>query len=143
VVALRQAVGLPGMRILQFAFDGGADNPYLPFNHTRASVIYTGTHDNDTTLGWWQGLDDARQARILDLLGQPSEPMPRPLVRTALGSVARLAVLPLQDLLGLDGSHRMNTPATTAGNWNWRVTADQFDYLPAAYWRELLALYGR
>jgi 4-alpha-glucanotransferase len=143
VVALRQAVGLPGMRILQFAFDGGADNPYLPFNHTRASVVYTGTHDNDTTLGWWQGLDDARQARILELLGQPSEPMPWPLVRAALGSVARLTVLPLQDLLGLDGSHRMNTPATTAGNWNWRVTADQLASLPAARWRELLALYGR
>lgn len=120
VVALRDGFDLPGMRVLQFAFEGGAGNPYLPHHHVERGVVYTGTHDNDTTLGWWQALDAGLRGRVDDYLGQPREAMPWPLVRAALGSVARLAVVPLQDLLGLDARHRMNTPGTTTGNWGWR-----------------------
>lgn len=122
VTALRDKYALPGMRILHFAFGGGADNPYLPHNHTENSVVYTGTHDNDTTLGWWAGSGEALRHHVLEYLGQPSEPMPWPLIRAAYASVARLAVVPLQDVLELDGSHRMNTPGTTEGNWRWRFT---------------------
>jgi 4-alpha-glucanotransferase len=143
VVALREAFGLPGMRVLQFAFEGGADNPYLPFNHTVDSVVYTGTHDNDTTLGWWQGLDTVQRARVTEFLGRPGEALPWPLVRAALGSVARLAILPLQDLLERDGRHRMNTPATSAGNWQWRFAWEEFPEGLAARVHSLVALYGR
>jgi 4-alpha-glucanotransferase len=143
VVALREALGLPGMRILQFAFDGGSENPYLPFNHARGSVVYTGTHDNDTTLGWWQSLEASQKALVLEVLGHPSEAMPMPLIRTALQSVAALAMIPLQDLLGLDGAHRMNVPATTEGNWSWRALREQLDGLSSAFWSERLKVSGR
>jgi len=143
VVALRDGFGLPGMRVLQFAFDGGAENPYLPIHHVECGVVYTGTHDNDTTLGWWQGLDDAARAHVTDYLGQPGEAMPWPLVRETFGSVARLAIVPLQDLLALDGQHRMNTPGTTDGNWMWRFGWDWIPENLAVHVRHLAALYGR
>lgn len=121
VEALRRELGLPGMRVLQFAFDGDVRNPYLPHNHEPDALVCTGTHDNDTTLGWFQALDDSTRARVLDYLGRPAEPMPWPLVRAAFASVARLAVVPMQDLLGLGSEARMNTPGTRAGNWSWRL----------------------
>ncbi|TVP87892.1 MAG: 4-alpha-glucanotransferase [Thioalkalivibrio sp.] len=120
VTALRERFGLPGMKILQFAFDGGEDNPYLPRNHEERGVVYTGTHDNDTTLGWFESLSpDDRQA-VLGRLGEPDGEMPWPLIRAALESPARVAVIPMQDALALDGRHRMNKPGTTEGNWGWR-----------------------
>jgi 4-alpha-glucanotransferase len=143
VDALRQQFGLPGMKILQFAFDGGPDNPYLPHQHTRHSVVYTGTHDNDTTLGWFRRLDQPRQAQVLDYLSQPSEPMPWPLIRSALASVAETAIIPMQDLLELDSAHRTNTPGTCTGNWIWRF---QWPDLPGTLTtrvRHLVHLYGR
>lgn len=143
VTALRDGLRLPGMKILQFAFDGGPDNPYLPHQHRPLCVVYTGTHDNDTSLGWWQGLDASAQAHVLDYLGHPGEAMPRPLLRAALASVARLAVIPLQDLLELDGDHRMNRPGVAEGNWRWRF---EWDMVPAGLGERLLAwnrLYGR
>jgi len=143
VEALRDGFDLPGMKILQFAFEGGPENPYLPHNHVENCVVYTGTHDNDTTLGWFQSCDEALQAHILDYLGQPEEPMPWPLVRSALASVAELAVVPLQDLLALDGSHRMNVPGTTEGNWAWRFSWDQFEEGLAQKVRGMLEEYGR
>lgn len=124
VTALRRKFGLPGMTVLQFAFDSDARNPYLPHNHERHGVVYTGTHDNDTTLGWFASLNPAQQERVLDYLGQPREAMPWPLVRTALASVCELAVVPMQDLLGLGAGHRTNTPGTTTGNWHWRLPAE-------------------
>jgi 4-alpha-glucanotransferase len=124
VEALRKAYGLPGMKILQFAFSGGADNPYLPFHHTKDAVVYTGTHDNDTSLGWYKELDDVSREYVDDYLGKPREIMPWPLIRAALASRANLAMLPFQDILGLDGTHRMNTPGTTEGNWDWRFEWD-------------------
>lgn len=120
VIALRKKYGLPGMKILQFAFDSDGANPYLPHNHTRDSVVYTGTHDNDTTLGWYAELPENIKLRIANYYAKPQEPMPWPLIRSALASPARWAIVPLQDVLTLDGENRMNTPGTTEGNWRWR-----------------------
>jgi 4-alpha-glucanotransferase len=130
---LRDRFELPGMVVAQFAFDGKADNPHLPANHIPNSVAYTGTHDNDTTVGWWAGLDAGARAgvtRALDLLGDPV--VPDFLIDAVYGSGAQLAVLPMQDLLGLGPASRMNSPGTTAGNWSWRFDWDQVDAgLPA------------
>jgi len=143
---LRRRYRMPGMKVLQFAFEGGPDNPYLPFHHGRDSVVYTGTHDNDTTLGWYQSLARDRRAHVTDYLGHPGkgcEAMPWPMVRCALGSRADLAILPMQDLLGLGSDHRMNRPGTTEGNWQWRFDWDQVDAELPARLTHLVALYGR
>ena len=121
VERLRRDFGMPGMKILQFAFDSGDDNPYLPPNHEPLAIVYTGTHDNNTSLGWFQSLEDWHRQRVLDYLGHPQEPMPWPLIRTALESIARMAVIPMQDYLGLDTRGRMNQPGTIdPSNWSWR-----------------------
>lgn len=121
---LRRRFQLPGMRVLQFAFDGNADNPHLPANHASDTVVYTGTHDNDTSLGWWQSADEATQERVRALGEDSDGPMPWPLIRMSLRSVATLAVVPMQDLLALDSSARLNRPGTIGGsNWQWRMTA--------------------
>ncbi|MGH8396998.1 MAG: 4-alpha-glucanotransferase [Gammaproteobacteria bacterium] len=125
VVQLRQALGLPGMRVLQFAFDGSADNPHLPANHTLDNVIYTGTHDNDTTLGWWLALDPVTRDHILKTLGETSEPMPWALITAAVASVGFMAVIPMQDWLALDSASRMNTPGRATRNWCWRFHWNQ------------------
>ena len=140
---LREQFGLPGMRILQFAFDGGADNPYLPHNHDVNSVVYTGTHDNDTTLAWFEGLPAVQQCVVLDYLGHPAESMPWPLIRTALASVARLAILPMQDVLQAGPGHRMNMPGSNTGNWQWRFEWEQLAPGLAAQLRRMVELYGR
>jgi len=123
VTALLDAFELPGMKVLQFAFDGSEDNPYLPGNFSANSVIYTGTHDNDTTLGWFAGLSDADIERIAKHADLGGDTMPWPLIRTAIESDARLAMIPMQDLLSLGGEARFNTPGTVQGNWQWRLQA--------------------
>ncbi|UCE88285.1 MAG: 4-alpha-glucanotransferase, partial [Pseudomonadota bacterium] len=143
VEALRDEFGLPGMKILQFGFDGTPSNPYLPYNHVPNCVVYTGTHDNDTTLGWFESLDAAHQAAVLDFFGEPAEAMPWPMVRSALASVARLAIVPMQDVLALDGNHRMNRPGTTEGNWQWQFNWDQLPDDLATRLRHLVQIYGR
>lgn len=143
VHALREQYRMPGMRILQFAFDGGSDNPYLPHNHRRNTVVYTGTHDNDTTLGWYESLAAPARERVREYLGQPAEPMPWPLIRAALASVANTAMIPLQDALALDASCRMNTPGTTQGNWRWRFDWAQVPADLAARLRRMSEAYGR
>jgi 4-alpha-glucanotransferase len=143
VEALRRRFGLPGMVVLQFAFDGDGSNPHLPHNHARDDLVYTGTHDNDTTLSWYTAAPQAVRERALDYLGLPGEDMPQPLIRAALASVAELAVLPVQDLLGLDGAARMNTPGTLRGNWTWRLAPGELVDSAAERLRGLLALYGR
>jgi len=143
VNALRKKYRLPGMKILQFAFSGEADNPYLPFNHTENSVVYTGTHDNDTTLGWYLSLDCETRQYVDEYLGRSQEIMPWPLIRSALASSARLAVLPMQDLLALDGTHRMNLPGTVEGNWCWRFSWDQVEPDLAARLHRRVKMYGR
>jgi hypothetical protein len=122
VEALRDRFGLPGMKILQFAFDGDSTNPYLPANiRGRRWVVYTGTHDNATSVGWWQSLgDDARQ-RLAEAVGAPITAPAWQLLELALASPADRAVVPLQDLLELDDRARFNTPGTSSGNWTWRL----------------------
>ncbi len=127
---LRDRLGLPGMKILQFAFDSGPDNPYLPHNLPVHCIVYTGTHDNDTTLGWWQSLDQPIRTETAAYLGRSSVNMPWDLIHLAWSSVAQLAICPLQDLLALDGEARMNRPGRADANWGWR-------YLPGALTSEL------
>jgi 4-alpha-glucanotransferase len=143
VYALRDDFGLPGMRVLQFAFDGDAANPHRPYLHRRASVVYTGTHDNDTTLGWFSQLDTQSAARVRLYLGAARAAVPAALIRAALGSVARLAVIPVQDLLGLGSAARLNTPGTVSGNWTWRLPPGALDAALARRYGELNAVYGR
>lgn len=143
VEQLRDNFGLPGMKILQFAFDGEAKNPYLPYKHLENCVVYTGTHDNDTSLGWFQSCDPAVRARVLEYLGQPTEAMPWCLLRQAFASVARLAVAPMQDFLSLGSEHRMNRPGTCEGNWRWRFQWDQLEPDLAARIKRMSVVYGR
>lgn len=143
VDALRERYGLPGMKILQFAFGSGPENPYLSHNHEKNSVIYTGTHDNNTTVGWIEGCPPELVDEIMDYLGKPGEPMPWPMIRIALASVAKLAVLPLQDVLALDGTHRMNTPGVSEGNWRWRLDWDWVTDETRRRMSHLIELYGR
>ncbi len=119
---LRRVVGLPGMRVLQFGMDGSDDNPHAPANISSDSICYTGTHDNDTTIGWYHGADDQTRGRV-DAL--PGENPADKLMRIAARCDASLCVHPMQDVLRLDGSARLNTPGTVGGcNWQWRLSPD-------------------
>ena len=147
VEALRRRHGLPGMKVLQFAFGGGADNPYLPHRHEPEAVVYTGTHDNDTTLAWYETLGPAARAHLEAYLPEARPgaglPMPWPLIRAALASVAVLAVLPVQDVAGLGAGHRLNRPGTRVGNWRWRLRWEWLGEEALRRLRELTELYGR
>jgi 4-alpha-glucanotransferase len=143
VEALRESCGFPGMKILQFAFDSGPDNPYLPHNHVRNSVVYTGTHDNDTTRGWFDGLSPARRQKVLEYLGCSEGEIVHALLRTALMSVADTLILPFQDLLGLPSEARMNVPGTATGNWGWRFSWEMVPPDLASTMSTMLELYGR
>ncbi len=143
VNALRHAFDLPGMKILQFAFDGGADNFYLPHNHEKNCVVYTGTHDNDTTLGWFESLNDDEKHRVYEYLGFSRTSMPYTLIGTALGSVANLAILPMQDILELGADDRMNVPGTSEGNWGWHFDWDQLTDERARRLTNLIKMFGR
>jgi len=143
VTALRRQFGIPGMCILQFAFDGTGKNPYLPHNQETDSVVYTGTHDNNTTLAWFEAQDDIGKQNVLEYLGHPSEPMPWPLIRSALASVASAAIIPMQDLLTLGEGNRMNTPGTTRDNWQWRFDWQQVPDDLVNRLKHLLYIYGR
>ena len=125
VSALRDQFHLPGTRVLQFAFDGHADNPHLPENFIPNTVVYTGTHDNDTTRGWFEDLQDEQRKEVWRYLKRSEggvEEVARELIRLAWSSVAGLAIVPLQDLLGLGREARMNVPGSAEGNWRWRFT---------------------
>lgn len=143
VDALRREFDLPGMKVLQFAFDGDAANFHLPHHHDPHSVVYTGTHDNDTSVGWLSEVDDHTRTRIRQYLVGPQDEMPWPLTRTALASVARLAVIPAQDLLGLGSAARMNVPGKATGNWAWQLRPGALDGALAARLRDLVARYDR
>ncbi len=124
VEALRDRFQFPGMKVLQFALGQGASNPYLPHNYTYSCIVYPGTHDNDTAIGWWKTLDSASRTHLAAYLGydDPSQitEINWVLIRMALSSKANLAILPLQDILELDSSARMNDPSVSVGNWRWR-----------------------
>lgn len=143
VVALRDHFGYPGMKILHFAFGGGADNPYLPYNLTPNSVIYTGTHDNDTTAGWWQQLGAEERNAVARYLGRTVEDPVLELLRLAAASVSRLCIFPLPDLMRLDSSARFNLPGAPAGNWQWRWSREDFAPDMVALLQDLTTLYGR
>jgi len=143
VDALRNEFNLPGMKILQFAFDGNADNFYLPHNHSQNSVVYTGTHDNDTTLGWFNSLSDYEKHRVYEYLGFSQTAMPFTLVGVALASVANLAIIPMQDILELGSEHRMNIPGTCEGNWKWHFEWDQMTEERSGRLAHLIRLFGR
>ncbi len=121
VEALRKGFGLPGMRVLQFGFGGKPDDLHLPHMHSRDSIVYTGTHDNDTTVGWYLSLDSETLRRVDFFLSVTPGAMPEALMRAALGSVGRLAIIPMQDMLGLGSEARLNMPGTSVGNWTWRL----------------------
>jgi 4-alpha-glucanotransferase len=140
---LRLRFGLPGMKVLQFAFDGDPDNLHLPHHHGEHNVVYTGTHDNDTTVGWWESLDEDSRHRVRSVLSDPGEAMPWALVRLAMESTARLSVVPAQDVLGLGSESRMNIPGTGRGNWTWQAPAGAFDSQLATRIRELVAATDR
>lgn len=146
VVELREATGLPGMAILQFAFGSGADNLYLPHNQRANSVVYPGTHDNDTTLGWYASLDETTRDNVRRYLRVSGREIGWDFVRSAYASVCKLAVIPLQDLFTLGSEARFNTPGTSQGNWTWRYRPEQLQSLrdgASGYLRELATLYGR
>ncbi len=131
VYELRDRFDFPGMKILHFAFGGGPDNPYLPFIYPRNCVVYTGTHDNNTTVGWFNELSEGEKESVLRYLGAlSSEGINWDLIRLAVGSVANQAIIPLQDILGLGGEAQMNFPGKATGNWGWR-------YQPGALTEEL------
>ena len=125
VEELRNAFDFPGMKVLQFAFGDTPANPYLPHNFTRNCAVYTGTHDNDTTLGWHHSLNNDVLHNVHSYMGTDGHDIAWDLIRLALGSVADTAIIPLQDLLSLDSRARMNTPGKAEGNWSWRVHPHQ------------------
>lgn len=143
VTALRKRFGLPGMKVLQFAFTGEPDNPYVPFRHERDAVVYTGTHDNDTTVGWFESQSDGAKGYIYEFLGHSQEAMPWPLIRAALASRCDLAILPMQDLLALGSEHRMNVPGVAGYNWSWRFTWPMVAPETPARIRRQLEIYQR
>ncbi|MDE2094098.1 MAG: 4-alpha-glucanotransferase [Burkholderiales bacterium] len=120
VVALRDGCGFPGMRILQFGFGGDATHEFLPHNYVPASVAYTGTHDNETVQGWWRNTPERERVFAASYLPATDRDIHWAMIRAVCNSVARTAVFPMQDVLGLPGAHRMNLPGSTVGNWAWR-----------------------
>ena len=140
---LRDALGYPGMKVLQFAFGDDATNPYLPHNYDWNCVVYTGTHDNDTTEGWFASLEDRQRARVVRYLGDAPELLSRKVMRAALSSVARTAIVPFQDVLALGTEARMNLPGWGTGNWGWRASPEQLNPEHAAWLAEMTTLYGR
>jgi 4-alpha-glucanotransferase len=139
--------GFPGMKVLMFAFgDDDPDHPYLPHNYGEHSVVYTGSHDNNTVCGWLDNeLPEKGKDRLLAYIGRelPDEDIPREMIRLAMMSVSELAVTPMQDLLGLGEEDRMNRPATADGNWGWRLLPDQASVEQAQKLMKLTKIYGR
>jgi 4-alpha-glucanotransferase len=142
VHAFRERLGLPGMRVLQFGFSG-EDNLHHPSRHAADAVVYSGTHDNDTTLGWFRNLDGATRDRVLGELGTDDAGVGWRMIETAYDSLAELAVIPLQDLLGLGSEARMNRPGQKQGNWRWRAGRGSLTLALAARLRRLAEKTGR
>jgi 4-alpha-glucanotransferase len=147
VQRLLRIFNIPGTRVLQFGFtDGGSDNPYLPHNFDRNCVVYTGTHDNNTAKGWFEKeLDGKGREKLMDYIGKEItlENVNWELIRLAMQSVAEIAIIPLQDILGLSEEGRMNKPATTYGNWRWRFEKDQVKEEFKIKFSDLTEIYGR
>lgn len=140
---LRDRYDFPGMKILQFAFDSGSSNPYLPHNHQKNCVVYTGTHDNDTTAGWYDSLSGVQRSRVNMYVGSRGDDAVQCLLRVALMSVADTAIVPLQDLIQSGSETRMNVPGSAFGNWGWRFTWDMIPHDLAANVHDQLESFGR
>lgn len=143
VIALRKELGLQGMKVLQFAFDGDPDNAYLPHNYDADCVVYTGTHDNQTTIGWFQSCNDAERLQVQTYIGSDGSDIAWDFIRLAFESVADLAIIPLQDVMRLGDDARMNRPGVAFGNWKWRYQSHQLHDGLARGLRELAGAYGR
>lgn len=150
VQALKHHFSLPGMKILQFAFDGSAENPHLPEHIVELDVVYSGTHDNDTSLGWYQSLSNEQQQIVENYFishqwiqkGESCR-MPEHLISLALSCSAFLAIIPMQDLLRLDAQHRMNIPGTVEGNWQWKFDWSQVNQQYCQEFQAEIKYYGR
>lgn len=144
VEALRDAFDFPGMKVLHFAFGSDPGNPFLPFNLPRNCLIYTGTHDNDTTVGWFEQLGDYDRDNLLDYMGCVSEDgIHWDLMRLAMSSIANLAIIPYQDILGLGTDARMNFPGKAEGNWEWRYRSEAVNADISYRLNRLTKLFGR
>ncbi len=137
VIELRDRFDFPGMKILQFAFGSGEDNPFLPHNFNEHCVVYTGTHDNSTTEGWFKTASKDEIQHLFDYLPKDDSPVSWQLIKLAWSSKAALAIAPMQDILALDDSARMNTPSIAGDNWQWRCKVDAFSYENAKKLRNL------
>lgn len=140
---LRTRYHLPGMKILQFAFDSEDGKKYLPHNYSENFIVYTGTHDNDTLKGWFQSLDKSIRKKVLFYADADEKTIIRRLIRLAWGSVAKLAVIPLQDLLELGSEARMNRPGTPSGNWRWRFRKGDISPQHIQWLKEITRIYNR
>ena len=144
VTHLRRRCGFPGMRVMQFAFGDTAQNPYLPHNFGRCTVAYTGTHDNNTTVGWWAGASDAERQAARNYLGPMADPeIHWAMIHALSQSVANTLVIPFQDVLGLDARHRMNTPGQPDGCWTWRFVWSDVGDEPARRLAAMARAHGR
>jgi len=132
------------MKVLQFAFQNPGENTFLPHHYDQNCVVYTGTHDNNTTRGWFEeDVSEEEKTNILDYLQCDEAHVVEKLIRLAWSSVAKTAIVPVQDLLNLNASARMNTPGTTTGNWLWKMTKDDATRLPVNRLKELNRLFCR
>lgn len=144
VIRLVKKTGYPGMKILQFAFDAGSDSEYLPHNYDKNCVVYTGTHDNDTTVGFLQNMPEKDKKFAKKYLGHKKDrKLCFEIIRAALSSCADTAIIPMQDYLELDSSARINTPSTLGCNWKWRMDKDALDPKLAKKIYKMAKLYGR
>jgi 4-alpha-glucanotransferase len=143
VDALRREFELPGMRILQFAWAEGAENRFLPHNFDHNTVVYTGTHDNDTTWGWFRSIQERDRDHVRRYLARDGNDIAWDFIRMAWSSIANYAVAPLQDVLNLGGDARMNFPGKPRGNWTWRIQSQQIKPWMIDRLAEMTQLYGR
>ena len=143
VIELRESLGLPGMKILQFAFQNDPADPFLPHNYPRNCVAYTGTHDNDTTVGWYAAAPEPERDLVRRYLARSGNDISWDFIRAVWSSVAMYAMAPMQDLLALDTSGRMNLPGRPGGNWTWRFDSEMLTEALAARMRETNFLYSR
>ena len=143
VVELRDDFHLPGMKILQFAFDSTDENPFLPHQYIPRTVCYTGTHDNDTTLGWYEKAEPSSREKVKSYMNTDGKDISWDFIRTCYGSVSEMAIIPIQDVMSLGSLARMNTPGTTINNWSWRYTPDMLKDELATKLLEVSILYGR
>lgn len=143
VVEMRERFDLPGMRILQFAFTGDPEEPFLPHNHDVNSVVYTGTHDNDTSKGWYKRVPESERSFYRRYLGRDGSEVAWDLIRAAWGSVAMFALAPMQDFLNLGNEARMNYPGNPSGNWSWRMPESAMNESNQTRIKELNFLFDR